>query len=230
MAPIHTPSLTSFSSLTLAVIIACGFWFGLDGDNAAVAGFIALIVNSLLGVAVTTYFLSKKMQESPGKWTWRQIWWEVSFSNIFKLKALVEPTIQYIPDLWAYLIKGLIPHLLIVLFVSAAVTNNTDGDPNFGNYGGYPTKPYQVLGILTFVFAAFLFVIGFIFPQVYAPLATPFTDENDDAKVKELGESEEDADEENDDTKAKELENSGEELVEDTNEEEVAVEAGEKED
>jgi len=151
------------------------------------AGFFVMIGQILVGIAVTTYFLNKKMKENPGKWTWREIWWELSFSNIFALKNMVEPTIQYIPDVWAYLVKGLIPHLLIILFVNAAATENDDGDALFGNYGGYPTKPFQIMGILTVVFAVFLFVVGFFYPAIYAPLATPI----DESEQKKLENSEE---------------------------------------
>jgi hypothetical protein len=60
----------------------------------------------------------------------------------------------------------------------------------FSGYGGYPMTPYQVLGILTFVFAVFLFVIGVLFPIVYYPLALPeghasleySTDDDEDVK------------------------------------------------
>ena len=34
-------------------------------------------------------------------------------------------------------------------------------------------EPFQVLGILTFVFAATLFSVGFLFPQVYYFLRLP---------------------------------------------------------
>jgi hypothetical protein len=171
----------------LPIVLACALWYGLEGDRAPMAGFFVMIGQILVGIAVTTYFLNKKMKENPGKWTWREIWWELSFSNIFALKNMVEPTIQYIPDVWAYLVKGLIPHLLIILFVNAAATENDDGDALFGNYGGYPTKPFQIMGILTVVFAVFLFVVGFFYPAIYAPLATPI----DESEQKKLENSEE---------------------------------------
>ena len=124
-------------------------------------GFIVLLVSSMLGTAVTGYFLHQKMQEDPGKWTWRSIWWEVTFSNIFALKDRVEPTIKYIPDIWAYLIKGLIPQLLIILFVNSAATLNTDGQSIFFHYGGYNAMPFQVMGVVIVAFTAVLFLVGF---------------------------------------------------------------------
>jgi hypothetical protein len=161
----------------LPIILACALWFGLDGDRAALAGFMALFGSSLVGVAVTTYFLNEKMQEEPGKWTWGAIWWELTFSNIFALKDRVQPTIQYIPDLWAYLIKGVIPHLLIIVFINAAATK-VDGVNVFGNYGSYPTRPYQVMGFVCIAFALVLFIVGFFYPDIYAFLATVYEDEN----------------------------------------------------
>jgi hypothetical protein len=202
--PFASPFLfysTVYSWMLLAnffpVIIACGLWFGVDGDKAPLAGFMGLIGSSGIGVAVTTYFLNEKMneaawQEVPGRWTWGSIWWELTFSNIFALKNRVEPVIQYIPDLWCYLIKGLIPHLLIIVFVNAAATENSDGDSMFYHYGAYPAKPYQAMGIVCFLFALVLILIGFAYPPIYAALATAYEEEHL-LEVKELNELEEEA-------------------------------------
>jgi hypothetical protein len=176
----------------LPIILACALWFGLDGDRAALAGFMALFGSSLVGVAVTTYFLNEKMQEEPGKWTWGAIWWELTFSNIFALKDRVQPTIQYIPDIWAYLIKGVIPHLLIIVFINAAATE-VDGVNVFWNYGNYPTLPYQLMGVICIIFALFMFVIGFFYPDIYAFLATAYEDEHrsGEKEVKDEADSDE---------------------------------------
>jgi len=191
----------------LPIVIACGFWFGFDGDRPALAGFIALILSSLIGVAVTAFFLSQKMEEVPGKWSWSSIWWEVTFSNIFALKDRVQPTIQYIPDIWAYLIKGLIPHLLIIVFVNSAVAKTADGESMFYHYGGYVSRPFQAMGIVTVIFTFITFLVGFAFPQIYAPLATAYEEENQEElkgledssnseeEVKVVKESEEEPDE-----------------------------------
>jgi hypothetical protein len=174
------------------IIFACCVWFGGEYDEATWAGFVALFGSMLVGVAVTTYFLSERMQEEPGKWTWRSIWFELSFSNIFALKNRVQPTIQYIPDIWAYLIKGAIPHLLIVVFVSAAATK-IDGTNKFWHYGNYPTLPYQLMGVFTIIFALGLFVTGFFYPDIYAFLATAFEDDHrmEEKGGKELADSDE---------------------------------------
>jgi hypothetical protein len=176
----------------LPVLLACAFWFGLDSDRAPLIGFMALFGSSFIGVAVTTYFLNEKMQEEPGEWTWRSIWWELTFSNIFALKNRVQPTIRYIPDLWAYFIKGAIPHLLIIVFINAAATKQ-NGENVFWNYGNYPTLPYQLLGVICIIFALVLFVVGFFYPDIYAFLAMAFEDENRSAEkdVKDVADSDE---------------------------------------
>jgi hypothetical protein len=178
----------------LPVVIACCFWFAGDLNRAPLAGFVALFATSAIGGVITAYFLREKMQEVPGKWTWGSIWWELTFSNIFALKDRVQPTIQYIPDIWAYLIKGLIPHLLIIVFVNAAAADDGNGSFIFYHYGGYPERPYQVMGVVCFAFALVLFLVGFFYPQIYAPLATAYEVENQE-EVKEIKESDNSEDE-----------------------------------
>jgi hypothetical protein len=181
----------------LPILVACVVWFAGDLDRAALYGFVALFATSAIGVATTAYFLNEKMQEEPGKWTWGSIWWEVTFSNIFALKNRVEPTLQYIPDIWAYQIKGLIPHLLIIVFINACATDYPNGDSIFYHYGGYPARPFQAMGIVCLGFTVILFVVGFFFPQIYAPLATAYEGENlgDEKEIKESDQSEESPDE-----------------------------------
>ena len=42
-------------------------------------------------------------------------------------------------------------------------------------YEGYAIRPYQLLGIVSFIFAIFLFFVGLLVPEVYEPLALPQT-------------------------------------------------------
>ena len=39
-----------------------------------------------MGIGVTCIFLKKKMEENPGKWTWKSIAWAISFRNMFDLR------------------------------------------------------------------------------------------------------------------------------------------------
>jgi hypothetical protein len=95
------------------------------------------------------------------------------FGNIVALRDRMQQEVGRVPFVWCFLMKHIIPHILIILFVNLAQSENADGEPLFGNYSGYPTKPYQILGMLSFVFVLFVFVLGVLFPDLYAPLALP---------------------------------------------------------
>ena len=68
---------------------------------------------------------------------------------------------------WAVLIKHFIPQVLLVLFSLGCAAKTPSGQTEFGHYGGYPMTPYQVLGIMTVVFVAFLFFSSLIAPKLY---------------------------------------------------------------
>ena len=166
--------LSYMASNFLSVALACGIWFGVDPDDGGIwGGFVALIGSYLIGIAVTLFLLSRKKVEQPGKWTWSSILWELTFKNVFDLTERIKPVVGYFPFVWCVLVKQFIPHVLLILFVNLAQSDNGYGDPIFGNYENYVTKPFQVLGILTFVFAATLFTLGFVYPQIYHPLRLP---------------------------------------------------------
>jgi hypothetical protein len=63
-----------------SVLIACGIWFGVSKENGGVwGGFVALILVYLASCGVTCFFLKKKMDENPDKWTWSSIIWAITF-------------------------------------------------------------------------------------------------------------------------------------------------------
>jgi len=168
----------------LSVLVGCALWFGVKGEHAMWSGFVGLISTYSSGIAVTTFYLSKRLAQD-GNYTWESIWWELSFGNIVRLRNRIQPVIGAVPFLWCFLIKQFIPHILIVLFINLATSKNENGDPNFGNYGGYEKQPFQALGILTLVFTLVLVIIGVIFPKIYETLALAQVDDydaNDDAE------------------------------------------------
>jgi hypothetical protein len=75
-----------------SVLLACGLWFGLD-ENAVWGGFLGGGLLFFIGIGITAYFLKQKMEEEPGRWSWGSMWWELTFGNIFRLKAKIEPEI-----------------------------------------------------------------------------------------------------------------------------------------
>ena len=68
--------------------------------------------------------------------------------------------VGYIPFMWEVLIKHVIPPALLVVFALGAA------DGQFGTYGGYFIWPYQVLGVLSFCFAAIIILVGFAAPDL----------------------------------------------------------------
>jgi hypothetical protein len=156
-----------------------------DIDNAAWSGFVGLFCTYLSGMVVTAHFLKARLAQDD-EYTWKSIWWELGFGNILRLRDRIQPMIGPVPFLWCFLIKQFIPHVLIILFINLARSDNGSGDPIFGGYGGYVDRPFQVLGILTFVFALVIFLIGVFIPKLYEPLALPQVDDydnNDDAAL-----------------------------------------------
>lgn len=160
--PVFVYMFANFGS----VIVACGLWFGLK-ENAVWGGFLALFLIYFAGIALTGALLSKTMQAEPGRWTWKSIIYQISFANVFDLREQLSSVVGFLPLAWAFLIKQVIPHVLLILFINLAQSDNTDGDSQFGNYGGYVKWPYQVLGILCVAFAGFLMVTGAAMPKVY---------------------------------------------------------------
>jgi hypothetical protein len=72
------------------------------------------------------------------------LWWELYFGNIVALSNRMQRYIGHVPFIWCFLMRHIIPHLLIILFVNLAQSGNGYGDPLFGNYAGYAKKPFQM--------------------------------------------------------------------------------------
>lgn len=152
----------------LSVVVASGIWFGVPPENGGVwGGFVALVSIALVCLAVTCYILWKKAKEDDATHSFKEMLGAVTFKNMMLMKERLQPHIRFVPWVWCFLIKYFIPHILIVLFVNLAASETDQGEPVFSGYGGYSTTPYQVLGILLFVFVTVLFLVGFAFPNLY---------------------------------------------------------------
>lgn len=158
---------TTFGS----VLLACAMWFGVG--NAA-AGFFGLVISYAMGIAYVGYLMSKKKQEDQTL-TWSDMLFDLTMGNVMKLREDLVSSVGHIPVAWAFLIRHFIPQVLLILFFLGADATTIDEEGNevkvFGSYGGYATT-YQVLGILTVVFAGFLVVSSLVFPNLYEALET----------------------------------------------------------
>lgn len=160
-----------------AVILGCILWYSLPAESAVWGGFVGYFLWYFAFLAVTGVYINKVVASSNGKWTTMSMWWEVYFGNIVSLRDRMQEVIGNVPFIWCVLMKHFIPHVLIILFVNLAQSKTDEGLPVLGNYSGYPNNPYQVLGIIVVAFTLVLFLGGVAFPNLYAPLALPQTDE-----------------------------------------------------
>lgn len=153
--------------------MACGLWFGLQ-TNEVWGGFLGLFLCFFSGLAITGVFLSQKMNKEAGKWTWHSIIYELTLGNVMELRSELSIVVGYLPWIWAFALKNVIPQILLVLFINLAQSKNEDDKPVFGNYGGYVTWPFQVLGILVFCFASIFVLVGTMVPQVFEDADIPY--------------------------------------------------------
>ena len=161
---VWTYMFTNFAS----IIVACGLWFGLK-ENAVWGGFLGLALVYLTGMTAVFFMLSKKKAESPDKWTWKSIIYEISFSNVMKMRSELVEVVGFVPYLWAAAMKQLIPHIILILFINLARAENADGESLFGHYEGYVTWPFQVLGMLCVAWVLSILLVGFAMPGLFAP-------------------------------------------------------------
>eukprot|EP00545_Synedropsis_sp_CCMP1620_P011504 CAMPEP_0119008526 /NCGR_PEP_ID=MMETSP1176-20130426/3760_1 /TAXON_ID=265551 /ORGANISM="Synedropsis recta cf, Strain CCMP1620" /LENGTH=674 /DNA_ID=CAMNT_0006960877 /DNA_START=57 /DNA_END=2081 /DNA_ORIENTATION=+ len=153
-----------------SVAIACAVWFGAN-NFATGGGFLALFGFYFLGLGVTAFFLKKRMEEEPDKWTWKTIIYAVSFKNVMDLREQLSSVIGFLPMTWAFLMKQVIPQIILILFVNLAQSKRPGSDESlFGHYEGYEQWPFQIVGYLVVFFACFLFLLGLAWPAAYEGL------------------------------------------------------------
>lgn len=177
-------SLVVFSFMTVnfgSAMLACIPWFGFGN---VWLGFVVLILSYVLGVCGVIFLLSRE----PSTESLYGRVYDLYFGNIFGFKAKAEPVIKIVPIPWCILIKHFIPNVLLVLFINLARSPQ-----GFGRYEDYVFWPFQMLGILAFLFAVGLFLSGMIFPDLFAALDAPL--ELEDLKLIEEDEDEEGIDE-----------------------------------
>jgi len=160
-----------------SIIIGCCLWFTITGTGKVWAGFVAFLGVYFISLGVTIMHAKKVVAASNGKWTLKSFMWEVYFGNILALRERMQGVIGKVPFVWCLLMKHFIPQVLIVMFVNLANSKEKDGSPRFGGYGEYANHPYQILGIIIVAFTLLIFVVGVLFPDLYAPLALPQTEE-----------------------------------------------------
>lgn len=154
----------------LSVLISCWLWS--SDEYADWVGYASCVVLWDVGLVFTHYFLWQRVKEEPGRWTLRSIWYECAFGNIGRLRDQIQPVVGNIPFIWMPVMKNLVPHTCIFMFFNLLSAPRGAGA---GGFKGYAVQPYQLLGLLSFIFAVFIFLVGLLVPEVYEPLALPQT-------------------------------------------------------
>merc|ERR1712176_696815 len=146
------------------ILMGCIVWFTTD---EIWAGFVTIILTFACGMAFVTYLMKKRMPTSDF-WSWRSMFYDLVFRNMFDLRDDLASVVGHIPLIWAVLIKFVIPPVLLVLFSLGCAAKTSSGETEFGRYGNYPTLPYQLLGVLTVIFVGFLFFSAVVMPRIYS--------------------------------------------------------------
>jgi hypothetical protein len=156
------------------LLIASGFWWGLDSDAHVWAGFVAYFVVYGAGMGVVV-LLAQKAAIQYDK-TLGSVMRTLTIGNVLDLKKVLETHSGEgaIPMIWAINIKHIMPQTLILCFINLIATKvdvgteeNPDMKPIFANYGGYDSWPYQTVGIIVFCFGLGAFLVGLFFPSLY---------------------------------------------------------------
>lgn len=166
-----------------SVIIACAFWFGgIDDPHNIWSGFVVLVVIYGAGYYASICYVKQFVGAQNFS---RSTLFDFMYGNIFDYKAELEPVIGYVPSIWCWLVKQLIPQVLVIIFINLARSKNGIGESQFGHYSEYKGWPYQVLGVASFCFALAVIIGAFIIPDAYAPFVLPTA-----APVKEIPQDE----------------------------------------
>lgn len=146
------------------VCLASGLWFGANSDEI-MKGFVSLVVSYvvlMMGVFYLCYRAKSFLDI-----TWRRILVELFMGNVLKLRKDLVGVIRYIPLLWFFMVRHLLPQLLLVLFANLATSDNgEDGRRKFGHYGAFP-RGFQIIGICVFVVACAIIFVGAVYPRAY---------------------------------------------------------------
>jgi len=147
-----------------SIILLCGLWFGLD--NNLWDSIIGLIIFYVLFTALAIFFVLQKTQEDEGR-SLRSGLYDLFFKNVIDFKNELELVIGWVPSIWAIGMRYIIPQMLLILFVNLALSKNVAGESKFGHYSEFVVWPFQVIGILSVVFIAVLFLLGLFCPNHY---------------------------------------------------------------
>jgi len=165
---------TTFGSFLFASLV----WFGVKGDTFWL-GFISLIVIYGSGMG---YCLSnlKTLVDDDTSVSMTSLRTELLMGNVLELRSQLEASstlegYMYIPWIWAFLMKHVIPQVLLLLFFNLFFAQTDYGTISFGNYNGYTTWPYQFVGVSAALLVFGMVFVGVLTSKIYDFLIDPTT-------------------------------------------------------
>lgn len=177
-APVLTAAVIWFGYENTGQADAYHLWLGLFG---AVLTFLFFFMCAFLFVRCSyeRYFTRVISSNSNDEVILdpRSYYMEFCFGNTESMKRSLESSIGPLPLIWYIFIKRVVPHLLLLVFIKRILLPSDPYSTSiaFGNYGGYPKRPFQFTGIIVFAWIVGLFLLGFVIPNVYSPLSAPPT-------------------------------------------------------
>lgn len=160
------PVFSFMAAVFVPVFLGSGLWFGLP-NNALWGGFVGFILTFLVGMAIT-YTQAKSAAREKGM-TVGEVFTTLTTENVLSLRDRISTSLETpLPTIWALGIKFFVAPILLICFFNLCNSKMADGTPVFGGYEGYPTYPFQFIGILIVCLALGFLSLGALAPQVLA--------------------------------------------------------------
>ncbi|KAG7359158.1 sodium:neurotransmitter symporter family protein [Nitzschia inconspicua] len=158
-----------FASLVWFGVKESSFWFGL----------LCFLVIYGCGLVYCWGIMKSLVSEEKGI-TMMDLFHELTMGNIINLKVELEGTVGYMPWIWAFLMKHLIPQALLVLFFNLFFAKTAYGNMEFGNYNNYEIWPFQVLGVSCALLIFAIVISGMAYSKLFNVfMKTPLDEEKE---------------------------------------------------
>lgn len=160
------PVFSFMAAVFVPVFLGSGLWFGLP-NNALWGGFVGFFLTFFVGMAIT-YSQAKSAAAEKGM-TVGEVFTTLTTENVLSLRDRISTSLATpLPTIWALGIKFFVAPILLICFFNLCNAKMDDGTPVFGGYEGYPTYPFQFIGILIVCLALGFLSLGALAPQVLA--------------------------------------------------------------
>jgi len=161
-----------------SILFASMVWFGVKG-NTFWLGLLSLILIYGAGVKYCHSIMKTLVDEEKGI-DMKFLVEELTMGNVLELRKELQSSVGYMPWIWAFLMKHVIPQVLLILFFNLFFSKSAHGNLDFGNYNDYEVWPYQVLGVSCALLVFLTVFIGMAYSKLFNVfMKTPEAEEKD---------------------------------------------------